>query len=129
MKKFVGDRKEMFSRWDSYSLEDLIATCTAAVQELSEGAVHPLFTIDMRGDGYNPAEYPYLILSFQRLETDEEEHKREEREAETKERQRVHDLAQYKRLKEAVQEIATARVETTSAHPAWRCALLRVRKV
>ncbi len=99
MKQQIKDFQEIMALHEEYVLPDLLVMLTEAVQSLPiDQVASARFQIDIKTFSYDDTEYPQLVMSFLRPETDAEEAKREAQEQQIRLRLEARDLAEFKRL-------------------------------
>lgn len=100
MKKLIGDSTQIMAKYDVYTRDQLVALFDEEIARLpADQQASATFEIDEYGHEYDSTRYHALFMKWQRLETDQEEQKREAQEAAWKEKQRVRDLVEFDRLK------------------------------
>lgn len=99
MKKLIGDATQLVSRYDVYTRDQLVQLIDSALANLPPNSrPSATFEIDEYGHAYESVAYHALFMKWQRLETDQEEQKREAHEAKWKELQQARDRAEFERL-------------------------------
>lgn len=98
-KIFVTDQRSVLDRYDSYSLDELMARLTAERESIPKECRSSVrFCIDMMAYEYDSSEYPKLFMTWQRPETDAEMAERVLQDALCKKRQEERDLKEFERL-------------------------------
>lgn len=99
MKKKVGVSESVMSRYEPRSRDEMIELLDAAIARLPEASRSSArFEIDIENYSYDETDYPRLFIKYDRLETDEEEAKREAAEAQALAAQEARDKADFERL-------------------------------
>lgn len=107
MKKSKFEQYTLFSQYEAYTLDELVALVTESVQQLPEDQRKSArFCVAWLPDSELGASC--FRLQYERLETDEEERAREASEALFASRQRERDAHEYERLKKIFENKAKA---------------------
>ena len=100
MKQVKQDSSKVMSRYEEHTRDELVQLLDKKIAELPDDQRASVrFEIDEHGYAYNGATYHALFMKWSRPETDDEEQKREVREANRKAQQEARDLAEFQRLK------------------------------
>lgn len=98
MKKYVEDKRAITGMYVNYTVQDFITRIEKMFAELPDAHAQINAKIEMVDIGFHNPEYK-LFLIYPRLETDEEERKREEFESQLEKRKFEAEAREYERLK------------------------------
>lgn len=99
MKKVIEQRTDVLGGYSSHTLAELTARLQAKLDDLTpEQRETAKFTIDTRQESYSDSVYADLYMVYKRLETDEEETKREANELQRKLATEARDRQEFERL-------------------------------
>lgn len=99
-KQMKSDMRELFGRFDSYTLADLIGRLTEAVEALPEDQrASAKFSVEEEQYDYDPDPRTAFFISWSRPETDEEQTKRVAAEDAAKKQREDYERRQYEALK------------------------------
>jgi hypothetical protein len=99
-KQLVPDSEQLMACYDDRTRDEMIKMMDEALAALPEDQrASAMFSIDTYSAPYDDSTYCALFMEFKRLETDEEEAKREADEKRFKDQQVKRDRAEFERLK------------------------------
>lgn len=90
----------IIGRYDTYTLDELVHILNTNVNRVPEELRHTVkFEIEMYSEQYDPNEYPYMFMHYERPETDAEYNFRLKNEENSAHLQAIRDKAEYERLR------------------------------
>lgn len=90
----------LVGRYDTYTLDELVRVLNANANRVPEEFRHTVkFEIEMYSEQYDPNEYPYLFMHYERPETDAEYGFRVKNEENSTRLREARDKAEYERLR------------------------------